>query len=456
LDDILKQQGFGFTRIYPLFLATMLLASCSGVPLLSNDGDSILRDKSLDYAQSKVIDRILVPEGLNDDQVQKDLLTIPTSQLTEQSTGIKAAPRPDFVFAQAGSDAARLTGGANQQHISVAGSLTKVQGHVTQFWSNQGIALDASSSLNVIETEWFSLSDKASSNDFISRWIRSLTNSDDDIAYGRVKVELSEISINRIELSLYFVQFTQLEIAQKTSVDWQATGRTLANESEITFELLRYLSHTANVAQRTNEITPEQLSLLGKDQYGHPLVQLNTSYKKALPKVLAAMSTFDVGSHDAAAKKVYFTHTSHFRSSQDAPTDYSGVWGWFKKLHSGSKREPGLKLKSNLLGGNKDADQIKQSPIYSSDPQLAFKETSLADKKGYKIWMGGEVVYVFEDEDQGDVSETGEYTYVGQFQLHFEETLSSVYLQILDNKGQPADLIYAEEILWRIQQQLVQ
>ena len=93
--------------------------------------------------------------------------------------------------------------------------------------------------------------------------------------------------------------------------------------------------------------------------------------------------------------------------------------------------------------------------MYSSDPQLEFKETSLADKKGYKIWLGGKVIYVFEDEDQGDVSDTGEYTYVGQFQLYFEETLSSVYLQILDNQGQPADSIYAEEILWRIQQQLV-
>jgi len=169
LDDILKQLGFGFTCIFPFFLGIMLLTSCSGVPLVGNDGDSILRDKSLDYAQSKVIDRIIVPDGLNDAQIQQDLLTIPTAQLMEQSTGIKDAPRPDFVFAQTGSDSARLTGDENQQRISVAGSLSKVQGHVAQFWSNQGIALDGVSSVNVIETEWFSLSEKPSSNDFISR-----------------------------------------------------------------------------------------------------------------------------------------------------------------------------------------------------------------------------------------------------------------------------------------------
>jgi outer membrane protein assembly factor BamC len=453
LDDILKQLGFRFTGIFPFLLAIMVLTSCSGVPSLSDDGDSILRDKSLDYAQAKVINRILVPDGLNDAQIQQDLLTIPKAQLMEQSTGIKDAPRPDFVFAQTGSDSARLTGDENQQRISVAGTITKVQGHVAQFWSNQGIALDAVSSVNVIETEWFSLSEKPSSNDFISRWIRSLTKSDENIANGRVKVELSEASPNRVELSLYFVQLTQLEIAQNQAVDWQQTGRALAQESEITFELLRYLSHTAHVAKRTNETNPQPSPLLGKDQYGRPLVQLNMSYKKALPKVLAAMSDFDVGSHDAVAKKVYFTHTSHSRLANDAPSASGGLMGWFKDLHTG---KPSTGLKISLSGDDKDSNAIEQRPVYSSDPQRALKETSLADKKGYKIWLGGKVIYVFEDEDQGDVSDSGEYTYVGQFQLNFEETLNSVYLQIFDNQGQPADSTYAEEILWRLQQQLVQ
>jgi hypothetical protein len=40
--------------------------------------------------------------------------------------------------------------------------------------------------------------------------------------------------------------------------------------------------------------------------------------------------------------------------------------------------------------------------------------------------------------------------------LNFEETLTSVYLQILNDQGQPAAKVYAEEILWRLQQQLAQ
>jgi hypothetical protein len=453
----LKQQGFGFTRILPIFLVTMVLTACSGNPLLSEDSDSILRNKSLDYAKSKVVDRIIVPQGLNGDQIQNDLLTIPAAQLVEQSKGIETAPRPDFVFAEAGSDSAHFTGDVNLKRISVAGSLTKVQGQVAQFWSNQGIAIDTVSGTRAIETEWFSLSKSAPSDDFISRWIRSLTEPDDDIAYGRVKVELNKTLKNRIELSLYFLQFTQLEIEQNKLVDWQEAGRTLANESEITFELLRYLSHTALVAQKTDKTTLQyQTPLLGKDQHGRPLVQLNMSYNEALPKVIAAMTSFDVGSYDEVAKKVYFTHTSHMRTTEEMASNGEGIWGWFKGLNSGGTRKPGININLALFGGDEAEAPINDSPIYSSDPNVALEEESLEDKKGYKIWLGGEVIYIFEDQDQGGISDTGEYTYVGQFQLSFEETLTSVYLQILDNQGLPAAKVYAEEILWGLQQQLIQ
>jgi outer membrane protein assembly factor BamC len=183
-------------------------------------------------------------------------------------------------------------------------------------------------------------------------------------------------------------------------------------------------------------------------------VQLNMTYEKALPQVLAAMSSFDVGSYDEAAKKVYFTHVSHLRTSEEAVFSAGGVLGWFKGLHSGNARETGINIDLALLGNGENPDQENDRPIYSADTQLAVKEVGLADKKGYKIWLGGKVIYVFEDEDQGNISDTGEYTYIGQFQLSFEETLTSVYLQVLNDQAEPAAKVYAEEILWRLQQQL--
>lgn len=453
----MKQQGFGSTRTLSLFLASMILVGCSGKPIVNSGDDSVFRNKSLDYAKSKVIDRIQVPQNLSGAQIQSDLLTIPTSQALAKSNGIKAAPRPDFVFAQAGNESAHLTGSSNLKQISVAGSLSKVQGQVAQFWSNQAVAIEAVSNVKTVETQWFSLSDNLNSDNFISRWIRSLTKADDDIAYGRVKIELKEIPNNRVQLSLYFLQFTQLEITQNKVIDWQGSGRTLANESEITFELLRYLSHTSKVAQIMDEKSQKyQIPLIGKDQFDQPLVQLNMSYKDAFPKVLNAMSAFDVGSYDEELKTIYFTHTSHVRSVEKTGSKSSGMLGWFKDLHSGNgnaDKSRGIKLDTSLLGGDAIEEPIKDLTIYSANSQLATT-TSLADKKGFKVWMGGKVVYVFEDEDQGNVSETGEYTYVGQFQLSFQTTLTSVYLQVLDNQGQPAAKVYAQEILSKLQSEI--
>lgn len=457
LDDILIQQGFRFTPTLALLLASTTLAGCSLNPLLSSDGESVLRNKSLDYAQSKVTNRILIPEGLNDTQVQSDLLTIPAKQLLEQPNGIEAAPRPDFVFAEAGSDSAHLTGGVNAKQISVAGSLAKVQGQVAQFWSNQDVAIEEVLDVQTVETQWFSLSEETLSDDFFSRWIRSLTKAEDDITYGRVKIELNEISQNRVELSLYFLQYTQLEITQNKGIDWQEAGCTLANESEITFELLRYLSRTSQVAQKTEENSQQyQTPLLGKDQFGRPLIQLNTGYDIAYPKVLKAMSVFDVGSFNEATQKIYFTHISHLRRFEKTAPASSGILGWFKGLHSSAAKEPGTNLDQSPLGGDDSAGSTDDLPVYSSNVNAVAEPTSLADIKGYKIWMGGKVIYVFEDEDQGVVNEDGEYTYVGEYQLSFETTLTTVYLQVLNNQGQPAAKVYAEEILWKLQQQLAQ
>ena len=90
----MKQQGYTSAHIFPLILASVLLTACSATPFLSDNQDSILRDKSLDYAQSTVIDRISVPAGLNDAQVQNDLLIIPaaSSQVPPQASKRRQGP----------------------------------------------------------------------------------------------------------------------------------------------------------------------------------------------------------------------------------------------------------------------------------------------------------------------------------------------------------------------------
>jgi uncharacterized lipoprotein len=455
LDVILKLQHFDTVRVFPMLVASLVIGACSTNPLTSASEDSILRDKSLDYAQSKVIARLTVPADLDASAIQQDLLRVP-SQTAETATGVVAAPRPDFVFAQTGSASARLIDNGQQKRISVVGNVAKVKQQVVQFWTNQQISMveQHAGTQEIVETQWFSLSNDTVADDFISRWVRSLTDADDDIAHGRVRIELLPQGEDRVELVLSFLQQSQLQIAQQQELNWGAAGQSLANESELTFELLRYLSRTGQVAQkRQSTANHKGLVLLGKDQFGEPVIQLDMGAEESLNTVLQAMSDFDVGSHDLNTQKIYFTYTSHVVAVAQQQSSSAGIWGWFKGLHGGERKE-GISLDLALLGGGEALANTSAAPVYSSNPDQADPVTDLADKKGYKIWLAGEVIYVFEDEDQGDLNDQGEYTYVGQYQLNFEFTLKSTYLQVLNSDGEAAPTVYAKEILWKIQQGL--
>ena len=85
------------------------------------------------------------------------------------------------------------------------------------------------------------------------------------------------------------------------------------------------------------------------------------------------------------------------------------------------------------------------SPSVADDPK---------QRKGYKIWLGGEVIYIFEDKDQGNVDEQGVYTYTGNYQLTLTPTLKGVYVQVLTSREDYAAKAHAEEILWQIKQGL--
>ena len=454
LDFILKLTYFSSSRAIPLLLAPLVLAACAANPFSSNEEDSILRDKSLDYAQSQVVARLTVPADLDNTSIQKDLLTVPSSNGVLPK-GIEEAPRPDFVFAETGSASARLVGDGLQKRISVAGHLSKIKAQVAQFWANQRIAIVAEQNgkENQIETQWFSLSDKPQSDDFITRWIRGLTDADDNIAHGRVKIKLEQKTTNHVELVLSFIQQNQLQISQQESVNWDAAGQTLSNESELTFELLRYLSRTGQVAQKNSQSEQvKSVALLGKDQFDQPVIQLDMDFEHSFPIVLQTMSEFDVGSHNVDAKLIYFTHTSHQRAPQPESSS-NGILGWFKGLHSGDRKQ-GININLALFGAGDEKTTQIAAPVYSSNVDSVKDTTNLADRKGYKIWLGGEVIYVFEDENQGNVDTSGEYTFIGRYQLTFEETLKSTYVQVLNSQGLPAPKLYAEEILWKIQQGL--
>ena len=104
---------------------------------------------------------------------------------------------------------------------------------------------------------------------------------------------------------------------------------------------------------------------------------------------------------------------------------------------------------SEQLGRNENEvlieSQVKEALI-RLNPEISAKQ-ELAD----------EVIYVFKDSNQVSPNAiTGQYGHLGRFQLFFAETLKGVYLQVLNDQGEPAAVKHSEEILWHIQQTLEQ
>ena len=120
-------------------------------------------------------------------------------------------------------------------------------------------------------------------------------------------------------------------------------------------------------------------------------------------------------------------------------------------MHRSSRESKGIQLDSLTL----DDKQAEAAPIvYSAMGQEPSLSDDPANRKGFKVWMGGKVIYTFEDEDQGDFDEQGVYTFIGHFQLQIIPYLQGVYVQVLTASNTPAIKAHAEEILWHIKRGL--
>ena len=441
-----------------LGLASVLVVSgCSSSAISVTGEDSVFRNKELDYTKAPVVERLRVPTDLQDKRLQNDLLTIPDADTSNSQAGITEAPRPNFVFAEMGSDSARLLGANQDKHIAVNGNSEMVWQQVSQFWQLQNMPLQINdSATGVMETEWVLAPGVNEDPGIVGGWLRSLTGGDNAIAYSKVRTEMETDEAGRIVISLGHMQASHNDVAEGMQVDWQTQGHDVEAKSEIMFELLQYLSRTVRTAQKSSQNGAGEVGLLGKDQHGRPLIRIEHNQEEALQLLLAAMSDMDVGSHDPALGMIYFTHTTHLQAVAEEATD-GGIWGWFKGLHNGnnSKQESApITLDMSILGGKSEAEEVKPEIIYSSNNVVPSVSDDPKDRKGYKIWMGGEVIYIFEDEDQGDVDENGVYTFTGNFQLQLTQTLKGVYVQVLTSKGGHAGVAHAEEILWKIKQGL--
>jgi outer membrane protein assembly factor BamC len=413
----------------------------------------------MDYTRAETTSRIKVPDILDQQAIHNDLYSLPVlSPNPEVSQNDFEPPRPDFIFAEVGNADAHITGSSAAQLISVRGTVPQVWEQLEIFWHAQGLTVASDDvATGVMLTDWYDPNAQTNQSDgFITRWIWGLMGSDVSIPHYRFRIILTEQKEDRVYIELRYAHQTAAEIAAGKTVDWSQPHTSLSYESEVMYELLRHLSRSMKVAYRSQmdyQMNRQFLSLLGRDQQGWPLIKIELPIQEAMIQVIDAMGEFDVGSYDIAVGKVYFMYTTHLRAAENTAGS-ERVLDWFKDLHTGERNS--IKLDTDLLG-----DQEKKTvtlPVrYSNQGPLASDLSGLEDKKGFRIWLADEVIYVFEDEDQGDLdAETGQYSYSGRFQLFFAKTLKGVYLQVLNDKGELASINHAEEILWHIQQALDQ
>lgn len=437
-------------------LASILtISGCSSTNGLGKE-DSLFRNKALDYSQAASAERLQVPAGMQDERIKDDLLIIPEVDTSASKAGFKEAPRPDFVFAEMGSATAQLVGANTNQYIAVSGDMDKVWFNVSQFWQRQNMPLEvADQDLGIMETAWAPLPGVDQDPGVVGSWLRSLTGGDKDLAYSKVRTELKPNAAGRVAIHLSYMQASHADVASGLQPDWQAQATNVEAKSALMFELLQHLSRTVRVVNKSTQSNSAEVGLLGKDQYGRPLLSIEANQDQAMSLLLEAMADMDVGSYDQQAGKIYFTHTTNIEAKAEK-SNGGGLWEWFKDLNTGGDdgQNTGITLDSSLFGGAKEPVEKQPEIIYSSQNTQPSVSDDPKDRKGFKVWLGGEVIYIFEDEDQGDINEEGIYTFTGYYQLTLTPTLKGVYVQVLTSKTEFAAKAHAEEILWQIKQAL--
>jgi uncharacterized lipoprotein len=436
-------------------LVLLVLTACTNKDTISGKND-LLRDSTMDYTWAKTIPRIKVPKGLDQQAIHEDLYKLPALTVnSEVSQRDFEPPRPDFVFAEIGNADVRITGSTADQMISVWSIVPQVWQQLEIFWQDQGFNVISKDAANgIMLTDWYNKNASKQPDGVMTLWLKGLMGRDANIPHHRFRTILTEHEGGRIHIELQYALQTTAEIAADEVVDWNKSDTSFSYESGVLYELLRHLSRSMKVAYRSKldqQDPRQQVPLLGRDQHGQPLIKISLNMEQAMAQVLQSMDEFDVGSHNVLNGKIYFTHTTNLRGSE-YPVDSGGILDWLKDLHT--NETDSIKFDTSFLDSK--TQETETAPIlYSSQGKLTSDSDDLKNKKGFKIWLADEVIYVFEDDDQGDLdAKTGEYTYTGRFQLSLSSTLKGVYLQVLDDQGEPAAINHAEEILWRIQRNL--
>ena len=425
----------------------LVIVGCSSLGLTSNE-DSLFRNKALDYTRSQSVQRLQVPAHLENQRLQNDLLIVPKDVVTQGVAGIEEAPRPSFTFAELGSANVQMRGTSIDKYLLVNASYSQVVEKLKAYLKSHNQLIDTEDDkTEVIETQWTPLPSVNVKPSVVSDFLRGITGGDKKLAYSKTRIKtLETISLEDkplIKVNVDYVQASYAQVANKEQANWQVQDQFIEEKRAVLFDLMRFLKQTF-VAASLNDSTVKPKILYGQTHGGEPILRVETSQQEAMNVLLKAMTNMDVGSFYKETGRIYFTHTSTQRAAA-SKAESTGFWAWFKDLHSGNDEQESIVLSKS------DDEKSQAKPIiYSKNGVLPSVTDDLADKKGHKVWIGGKVIFVFEDEDQGDIDSEGNYIFTDNYQLHLTRSLNGVYVRVYNARGKQPATVYTEEILAQI------
>ncbi len=451
-----------------LSLATLALSACSVMennPIYGEQG--VVRDRSQDYEKSEQGKRLSVPAHL-DAKVTEDSLKIPqVSDVGSARVGDFEVPRPEFFYAESGSDAVNLKRVEGEKQIIVDEGITNVWVKLTEFWSFNNISLDKTDPRKgVMETQW--IHNDAKEFGFVDTWIKRLTFQEiPGPTKDKLQVKLMPVpgQGDRTSIVMRHVRFSETQDIQ--NIDWANQARDVSFKSDMMFEMLRYLSKATGERSAQSLVAFQDKrkggTQLGRDSRGNPVLKIDAPIAKAWDLVDKAVddADFDVGTRDATAGVFYMTYTT------STPFDKQEEMGFFEWLHS--DRGPITISTSGLSNALGLGAEENQGVSYTSGKTLARIQgvepgsndpladpNDKANQKGYKIWFGGKPIYVFGGGEESGVynDSTGQFEHTGLYQLKLTRTRSGAYLSVQTEEGLSAPVVVAEEILWDIKDSL--
>ncbi|GGC02574.1 hypothetical protein GCM10011352_30980 [Marinobacterium zhoushanense] len=455
-------------------LAVGLAAALSGCGALKDNaiyGDNgLVRDRGQDYERAGASERLTLPPGMRARQTQDQLVVPSVGATASARQGDFTVPRPEFFYVEAGTDKVNLKREDGERILVVDEPIADVWVKLQEFWAFNDIDLAlVDPRQGVMETDWITV--EGDNYGFVDGWIKRLTFQDiEGDSRNKLRISLRPDQDNYERTSIR-MQHVKYPLAQEvSSVDWENQSQDVAYKADMMFEMLRYLSKSSEPDAQSllamQNKAQEQSSQLGRDSRGHPVLRLSAPIDQAWDQLASALdeANIDVGTRDQQAGLIYLTYTT------STPVDDTERMGFFEWLHSDREE---IRLDTGSLGaamgfgdGADKQDTISYSSktsedIAASDGELAATDladpNNLANRKGYKIWLGGKVIYVFGDGDSGVYnSETNAYEHTGRYQLKLNRTRNGVFLSVLTDQGLAAPDLVAEEILWTLKDHLPQ